>query len=159
MTSWLPVLALASVLSADPCTLVTRAEAAAILDTPITTAFPSDPEVHPLSNASVVTCMMGGGQVMMLVSVDTYASPEAALKTMTKEFVKELAGDFEARVDTEPPGLGDRAFWLSSVGSARYYVVRGRTTLSITIAGAKLKDVDSKRDAIRALMVKALSRV
>jgi hypothetical protein len=131
----------AALLAGNPCTLVTKAEAATVTGKVPTRDLPYGPEADPETKASV----------------ETFSTPAAALATMTPKRLLELM-DPEAKVEPES-GLGDRAFWAHSDTSARMVVIRGATAVSFVIGGVDLTKAGGKRAATRALAVKALSRL
>lgn len=149
----------AAVAAADPCALVTRAEAAALAGHAISSAIASGPEVDPDTKASVAACLMGGGPVAVLVTVETYASAAAALRVVTAGYVKEQIDDETAKVEVEPAGVGDRAFWAYTDNGARIVTVRGATAVIVALAGPDFKNAASTRQALRAAAVRALSRL
>ena len=148
--------ALAALLAAGPCTLITKTEAATVTGRAPTTVLPYGPEADPETKASVTWCVMSGAPVGIIVYVDTYATAADALKTVTRERILSL---MDSAVTVEPePGLGDRAFWAHSDTSARMVVIRGGVVMSMVIGGVDLSKAGQKR-AARALAIKALARL
>ncbi|MGE0361152.1 MAG: hypothetical protein AB7H93_09910 [Vicinamibacterales bacterium] len=147
----------AVLLAATPCSLVTPAEAATVTGTAPTTVLNYGPEKDPETKASVTWCVMSGAPIGLLVYVDTYASPAAALATVTPAHITSLM-DSDVKVEPEA-GLGDRAFWAHNDTSARMVVIRGATVMSILIGGVDLTKAGQKRAATKALAAAALKRL
>ena len=150
-------LALAALLAAGPCTLITKTEAATVTGKAPTTVLPYGPERDPDTKASVTWCVMSGAPVGIIVYVDTYATAANALKMVTRERILSLM-DSDVTVEPEP-GLGDRAFWAHSDTSARMVVIRGAVVMSMVIGGVDLTRAGQKRAAARALANKGLARL
>ena len=150
-------LAAAALLATSPCALITKAEAATVTGKAPTRDLPYGPETDPETKASVTWCMMTGAPVGIIVYIETFATPAAAVATMTPARILELM-DPDVKVEPEA-GLGDRAFWAHSDTSARMVVIRGATAVSFVIGGVDLTKAGEKRAAARALAVKALSRL
>lgn len=149
--------AAAVLLAVNPCSLVTPAEAAAITGPPPTTVLNYGPEQDPDTKASVTWCVMSGAPIGLLIYVDTYASPAAALATVTPQHITSLM-DSDVKVEPEA-GLGDRAFWAHNDTSARMVVIRGATVMSILIGGVDLTKAGQKRAAAKTLAATALKRL
>lgn len=147
----------AALLAANPCTLVTKPEAATVTGKAPTTVLPYGPEADPETKASVTWCVMSGAPVGIIVYIETFATPAAAVATMTPKRILELM-DPDVKVEPEP-GLGDSAFWAHSDTSARMVVIRGATAVSFVIGGVDLTKAGAKRAAARAIAVKALTRL
>ncbi len=147
----------ATMLAADPCTLITKPEAATVTGKAPTTVLSYGPENDPETRSKVTWCVMSGAPVGIIVYVDEYSTPAAATKVMTPARIIELM-DPSIKVEPEA-GLGDRAFWAWSDESARMVVIRGGTVLSIVIGGVELTKAGTKRAAARAIAVKALTRM
>lgn len=147
----------AALLAADPCALITPAEAAQITGARPTSVLPYGPEADPETRASVRWCVMSGTPVGLIVYAETFATPAAALKTMTREHILSLM-DSDVTVEAEA-GLGDRAFWAHSDTAARMVVIRGATAVSILIGGVDLTKAGQKRAAARTAAARALTRM
>lgn len=146
----------AALLATNPCTLVTKAEAVTVTGKAPSTILPYGPETEPETKSSVQWCVYGGGGVGLIVYLDTFASPAAAVGTMTRERIIAVMDD-ETKVEPEP-GLGDKAFWAVNESGGRIVVIRGATVLSLVFGGVE-KDPAAKRAAVRALAVAALKRM
>jgi hypothetical protein len=153
----LMTLVAATVLAADPCTLVTKADAATVTGTAPTTVLSYGPEADPETKAKVTWCVMSGAPVGLLVYIDDFATPAAAVKVMTPARIVELMANPAVKVEPEA-GLGDRAFWAHADDVARIVVIRGATVLSIVIGG-DLTKAGEKRAAARAVALTALKRL
>lgn len=149
-------LATAALLVTNPCTLVTRAEILTITGKPPTTVLPYGPENDPETKASVQWCVIAS-PVGLILYVDTFATPAAAVATMTRARILELM-DSDVTVEPEP-GLGDKAFWAHSDSSARMVVIRGNVAVSLVIGGIDLTKAGEKRAAARAMAIAALKRL
>lgn len=149
--------ATAALMAADPCTLITKPEAATVTGKAPTTVLSYGPERDPETKASVRWCVMSGAPVGIIVYLEELGTLEAATKFMTPARIVEV---MDPSITVEPEaGLGDRAFWAWSDESARMVVIRGGTVLSIVIGGVELTKAGTKRAAARAVAVKALSRM
>lgn len=150
-------LTVSTLLATNPCTLVTPAEAMTITGKRPTSILNYGPEKDPDTKASVTWCVMGGAPVGLLLYVDAYASPEAALAAVTPQRIQSLM-DSDVKVEPEP-GLGDRAFWAHNDTSARVVVIRGATVMSILIGGVDLTKAGEMRGPARTLALTALKRL
>jgi hypothetical protein len=147
----------AALLAADPCTLITKAEAATVTGKAPTTVLSYGPETDPESKAKVTWCVMSGAPIGIVIYIDDFGTPAGTAKALTPERLGELMA---ATVKVEPEaGLGDKAVWAYSDDAARMVVTRGATVLSIVIGGVELTKPAEKRAAARALAVKALARM
>jgi hypothetical protein len=150
-------LAVSALLATNPCTLVTPAEVQTITGKVPTTVLNYGPEKDPDTKASVTWCVMSGAPVGILLYVDAYASPAAALAAVTPQRIQSLM-DSDVKVEPEA-GLGDRAFWAHNDTSARMVVIRGATVMSILIGGVDLTKAGEKRGAAKTLALTALKRL
>jgi hypothetical protein len=147
----------AVLLATNPCSLVTPAEAMTITGKRPTSILNYGPETDPETKASVTWCVMGGAPLGLLLYVDTYASPAAALASVTPQRIHSLM-DSDVKVEPEA-GLGDRAFWAHNDTSARMVVIRGAAVMSILIGGVDLTKAGEKRAAARTMAAAALKRL
>jgi hypothetical protein len=163
---WLLVLALtapsagvpASPPSADPCAMVTSAEAASLLGAGTTNSVSEGPVPDEDTGAQRSVCVYQSTQLMLVVMVLEFPTADAARSTLTKEMVSAQLEDETAKVESES-GLGDLAYWGTTDHSVAYVVLRGARVLGVVLGGDALGDPLGRRAALRTMTATATRRL
>jgi hypothetical protein len=140
--------------AAGPCDLLAKATITGILGQPAAAGRPMGPEKDEDTDGMISFCTFQGGQSAIIVSEVTFASPAAAMKATTQEYVKNKMDDDGAAVKQES-GAGDRAYWATTKEGAEYVVVKGAKVISVAFGGKLPKPPTSYHDALRAAALEA----
>lgn len=142
----------------DPATLVSQAEATAVMGQPVV-ATPGGPAAKDDDTGGMLAyCTFRAGPTALIVSVVSFSSAtEAKAKTTKQLAAARLDGD-DAKI-VEESGLGDRAFWATTANGAEYVVLKGSRVLGLALGGKPAKPPASYRDALRALAKSALEKL
>lgn len=144
--------------STEPCGLLTKAEVAGVLESPILSVTPARAEKDEETGGTVAYCTMRAKTSAVIVSVVSFASAKEAATQTTTEQVKERMDDDAAKV-VEVKGLGDRAYWATTAKGAQYVVVKGSRVLGVSLGGVLPKPTTSYREPLKGLVIKALARL
>lgn len=143
--------------AADPCRLVTRAEAAALLGAGGAEPMGGDPEPDEDMGAQRITCVYQNGDRMLIVMILEFPNADAAGTTLTREMVEATLEDETATIAAES-GLGDRAYWGMTEGAATFVVLRGARVLGVVFGGGGVNPAD-QRAALRTVTAAAVGRL
>jgi hypothetical protein len=142
----------------DPSTLVSKAEATALIGQPVVATSGGPAEKDDDSGGMLSYCTFRAGPSALIVSVVSFSSAtEAKAKTTRQLAAARLDGD-DAKI-VEESGLGDRAFWATTANGAEYVVLKGSRVLGLALGGKPAKPPASYRDALRALAKSALEKL
>lgn len=142
----------------DPCALVSKADAAALLGSPVWTAPPSKPEKDEETGGTVVYCNMNVDDSLFRVSVVTFGSASEARAKTTKELLAERIKGRNLKIE-QVNGLGDRAYWTTYDSGAQYVVVKGSRVLGLRVGGLLTRSHAGYESVLRPLVVKALAKL
>ena len=142
----------------DPCSLVSKAEAGALLGSPILHASAFTPVKDEETGGMQVNCMMSTKTSGFVISVVSFSSAGEAHAKTTKEVVAERNDGNHLKIE-EVKGLGDRAYWATTDNGAQYVVVKGARVLGLSLGGQLAHPPASYQSGMRALVVKALAKL
>lgn len=155
----LPVFPIALALFGAPplpsaCSVMTKAEAQVYLGQPVLQAVPEAPEPDEDTGSIHTSCTFSGRGRALVISIDEFPSAEAALKTMTAEYLKsQNAGE-----DGGPPpkiepeaGLGDRGYYSQASYAAAVMMVKGARAYAAALGGTPPAPGD--RAALRKIVL------
>lgn len=134
---------------ADPCALLSKADAAALLGQPIVAVAPAGPERDEDSGGQLSFCTYRGATSAVIVSVVEFAAETEARKQLSINLVRERMDEGDAKV-TEEPGLGERAFYGASSNSAMYVFLKKNKVIGIAVGGAKVSEATASKAPLRA---------
>ena len=144
--------------SVDPVTLVSKAEAIALLGQPVTAVTPSSEQVDEDTGGKLIYCALRTEKSALVVSVVSFSSAKEALAKMTKQHaVERMEGD-NAKI-TEEKGLGDQAFWATTDLGAEYIVIKGSRVLGLALGGKLPNPPASYREALRKIVISAVAKL
>ena len=149
---------LAAASAPGPCDLLDRATVASLLGKPATEVTPSPPTPDEDTGGTVTVCMYRSDAAALIVSQVTFANAAAAQKATTKELV-EGRMDEEVTAFKEVPGLGDRAFWVTTAAGAEFVILKGATVLGVSLGGMLPKPPASYEAALRAAASAAVAKL
>ena len=132
------LLALASTVAsaADPCALLSKSDAAALLGQPVVAAVPAGPQRDEDSGGQLTYCTYRGASLAVVVSVVEFTSEAEARKQLSVNLVRERLDAENAKV-TEEQGFGDRAFFGASADGAMYAFLKKNKVVGVAVGGTK----------------------
>ena len=122
--------------AADPCALLTKGDAAALLGQPVAAVVPAGPQRDEDSGGQLTYCTYRGASLAVVVSVVDFKSEAEARKQLDANLVRERMDAEDAKV-TEEPGLGERAFFGASGNGAMVAFLKKNKVVGIALGGAK----------------------
>jgi hypothetical protein len=115
------------------CALITRSEAEAVLDQPVTAITPGM-DTDSATGVSLNFCTYLGSGLAVVVSREDLGSPEAAKRAIKQDLAKMLS-DSASTTIPQDGGPGDQAYWSTSVHAAQFTVLKGSSVFSILLGG------------------------
>ena len=141
----LPALALA----ADPCALMSRADATALLGKPVAAGTAAGPARDEDSSGQVSYCTYRAGTSAIIVSVVEFASPAEAKKSLTLNLVKNRMDDDGAKV-SEESGIGEKSFYAATTEGSMYVFLKGAKVVGVAIGGEGAPKPAAVKAALKA---------
>ena len=143
-------------IAAGACSLLSRADATALLAQPVVQVTPAGPERDEDSGGQLTYCTYRAAASAVIVSVVEFSSGTEARKQLTKNLVQERMDAGDAKV-SEEPGLGEKSFYGASANGAMYVFLKKNKVVGVAIGGKAGKAAASKaslRKAARAVASK-----
>ena len=122
--------------AADPCALLSKGDAAALLGEPVAAVVPAGPQRDEDSGGQLSYCSYRGASAAVVVSVVEFTSEPEAREQLSINLLRERMDEEDATV-TEEPGLGDRAFFGASANGSMYAFSKKNKVVGIALGGAK----------------------
>ena len=132
----------------DACSLITSAEAEAVMGQPVETINPYS-ELDTDYGETVFSCFYLGNELSIMVSKVELGSAQAASEAMQQQLIKEQT-DSEDAIITEEPGLGEKAYWTTVENAGIFSFLKGRTVLVVGLVGIS-GDVESYKPSLLVL--------
>lgn len=139
----------------DACSLITTADAEAVMGQPIVS-------VNPFSyldndyGQTVSSCYYMGENLTVIVSTVDFGTVQTANKMLQEQYDKELA-DNEGVIINEEPGLGDKAYWTITENGGSYAILDGSKFLVVGIGG-NIGDASSYKASLLTFAKTILSK-
>ena len=143
------ILVSSATLAADPCALVTRTEASALLGQPSAPGAKSGPARDEDSSGQLSYCTYKAGTAALIVSLVEFSSPAEAKKALTANLVKRRIGEDDAKV-TEEAGIAERAFYAVTAEGSMYVFIKGSTVVGLGIGGPGSPKAATVKGALKA---------
>lgn len=150
----LPAVALA----ADPCALMSRAEATALLGQPALAGTVSGPARDEDSSGQMSYCAYRAGTSAIIVSVVEFSSPAEARKELTLKLVKDRMDEDGAKV-SEEPGIGEKSFYASTAEGSMYVFLKGNKVVGVAIGGQGAPKAAAVKAALKASATAAAAKL
>ena len=135
--------------AADPCTLLSRAEATTLLGQTAGPGSAAGPEDDDDSSGKVSYCTYRAGTAGLIVSVVDFTSAAEAKKTLTLNLVKRRMDEDDAKV-SEEPGIGERSFYAVSGEGSSYVFLKGSKVVGVAVGGPGSPKPAAVKAALRA---------
>jgi len=145
--------------ASDPCALLTRDEVTTVLGAQVDDATADGPYQDDETGASQETCVYQAGENVLVVSVETFASPAEADKAMTRLSVAQEVDSEDTSIVVKEPSQQGKAFWASTAKAATIMARRDSRTISVGVKGTQLSNPKSYREALRKALHDAAGRV
>lgn len=142
------VLPQASGADLDVCSLITSAEAEAVMGQPVESVNPYS-ELDPDYGETVYTCFFMGKDLTFVVSKVDLGSAQAASEAFQQQVIKEQT-DNKDLIINEEPGLGEKVYWTTVENAGIFSFLKGRTVLVVGLVG-NIGDVASYKTALLVL--------
>ena len=143
----------------DSCSLISRTDAATLLEKPVTAVTPSGPQRDEDSGGLLSYCTYLSSNAAVVVSVIEFASAAEARKQLNANLVKERMDADDAEV-TEEPGIGEQSFWGISSNGASYTFFKGNHVVGIGLGGEGVVDKWlSRKDALRRVALDVAAKL
>ncbi len=143
----------------DPCALLTRDEVTTVLGAQVEDATADGPYQDEETGASQETCVYQAGENVLVVSVETFASPAEAEKAMTRLSVAQEVDSEDTSIVVKEPSQQGKAYWASTAKAATIIAQRESRTISVGVKGTQLSNPKSYREALRKALRDAAARV
>lgn len=143
--------------AANVCSLLSQADATALLAQPVTQVTPAGPEPDEDSGGQLTYCTYRAATAAVIVSVVEFASSAEARKQLTKNLVQERMDAEDAKV-TEESGVGERSFYAVSSTGSMYVFLKNNKVVGVAIGGKPGKARASK-EALRSAAQAVASKV
>jgi hypothetical protein len=134
--------------AADACSLLSQADATALLSQPVTQVTPAGPERDEDSGGQLTYCTYRTATATVIVSVVEFTSSAESRKQLTKNLVQERMTAEDAKV-SEEPGVGERSFYGVSASGAMYVFLKKNKVVGVAIGGKPGKAPASKESLRR----------
>lgn len=145
-------------LAADPCALLSRAEAATLLGQPVGPGAAAGPVRDEDSSGQISYCSYRAGTAGLIVSIVDFASPAEARKALTLNLVKERMDEDDAKV-SEEPGIGERSFYAVSSEGSSYVFLKGNKVVGVAVGGPGSPKPAAVKGALKASALAAAARL
>jgi hypothetical protein len=144
--------------AADPCSLLSQKDAAALLGQPVAHVTPAGPQRDEDSSGQLTYCTYRAAASAVIVSVVEFPSGTEARKQLTKNLVQERMDAEDAKV-SEEPGLGERSFYGVSTKGAMYVFLKKSKVVGIAIGGDKPRKSAASKEALRGAAQTVASKI
>jgi hypothetical protein len=134
--------------AADPCALLSRAEAAALLGEPVAGVTPAGPERDEESGGKLTFCTWRAANAALVVSVVEFASPADARKQLDANLVQDRMEGKDAKL-AEETGVGERSFWGETPKSAMMTFLKSNKVAGIAVGGTLSGPPAGRKAALR----------
>ncbi len=134
--------------AADPCSLLSRADAALVLGTAPVQITPAGPEPDEDSPGRLSYCTYRAAASALIVSVVEFTSADEARKQLTRNLVQGRMEADDAKVVDEV-GVGEKSFYGESGKGAMFVFLKKNKVLGIGIGGAPAKKTTSSKEVLR----------
>ena len=143
----------------DLCSIISRTDAASLLEQPVTAVTPSGPQRDEDSGGMLSFCTYLSSNAAVVVSIVEFATAAEARKQLNANLVKERMDADDAEV-TEEPGIGEQSFWGISANGASYTFVKGSRVVGIGLGGEGFAAMGlSRKDALRRAALAVASKL
>jgi hypothetical protein len=140
---------------ADVCSLVSKAEAEAVLGKKVISMTPgSDSNILPGATINFCT-YLAGGTALVISSIDS-SSASAASELLKVQLAKAQAVSPDLAIQEES-GLGSKAYWTVNKNAAGYTILKDNHVFSAALGG-KITDAGSYKAALLTLANSILSK-
>jgi hypothetical protein len=134
--------------AADPCALLSRSDAAALLGAPVAGVTPAGPERDEESGGQLTFCTWRAANAALVVSIVEFATPADARKQLNANLVQDQKEGQDAKL-VEEPGIGERSFWGETPKSAMMTFLKNNKVAGIAIGGAVSGPPAGRKAALR----------
>jgi hypothetical protein len=117
----------------DACSLITQAEAEAVLGQTVTSITPGIDDSNTFGEMLYFCTFLGQG-LAVVISVADMGTPEAARQALNDELASAQA-DSEVSSVTQVSGLGDQAFWSVAAHAVEYAVATDKHVFGLLLGG------------------------
>ena len=142
-----PTTAKEVVSSQDVCSLITAAEAEAVMGQPVASILPFS-ELDSDYGEMVFSCYYNGKDLTIVVSTVDLGSAQAASEILQQQLVKEQAD--EGAIINEEPGLGEKAYWTTADNAGMYTILKG-SNIFVVLLGGNIGDAASYKAPLLTL--------
>jgi len=130
----------------------TAGDAAKLLGQPVAGPLVLGPEKDDDAPAQATHWTYRGATAAVVVSRLDFASPTEARKCATIAFLKKQHDDDDAKI-AEEPGVGERAFWVTTGEGCAVTFLQGSHIGSVALGGAGLGPPAKRKAALKAAAV------
>jgi hypothetical protein len=134
--------------SADICSMITQAEAEAVLGQTVTSITPGV-DTDSISGQPLDFCTYLGKGLAVVISRVDLGSPKAAADAMKQQLAIMVADD-ASTTSKQQPGPGDQAYWSTNEHAAEFTVLKGSVVFAVLIGG-NIGDPEAHKAALKTL--------
>ncbi len=117
----------------DVCSLITAAEAEAVMGQPVTSINPFS-ELDSDYGEMVSSCYFIGNDLTVIVSMVDLGSAQTASTMLQQKLVNEQTDNTDASI-SEESGLGEKAYWTITENAGIYSFMKGSKILVVGLVG------------------------
>ena len=132
----------------DACSLITSAEAEAVMGQPVASVNPFS-ELDQDYSKTVFSCYFIGKDLTVVISKVDLGTAPAASDAIQQQLIREKAENKDVII-TEEPGLGEKAYWTVVENAGIYSIWKGGRILIVGLAG-NIVDVASYKAPLLVL--------
>jgi hypothetical protein len=145
-------------MATDACSLLSQAEAAVLLASPVTQVTPVGPQRDEDSGGQLTYCTYRAAASAAIVSVVEFPSGAEAQRQITRNLVQDRMDADDTKV-SEESGLGEKSFFGVSAKGAIYVFLKKGKVVGIAIGGAKPGKAAASKESLRSAAQAVASRI
>jgi len=136
-------------MAADPCSLMSSADASALLSQSAGAGQAAGPARDEDSSGQISFCTYRAGNTALILSVVEYSSPAEAKKALTLNLVKRRMDEDDAKV-SEESGIGEKTFYAVSGEGSMYVFLKGNKVVGLAVGGPGSPKPAAVKDALKS---------
>ena len=139
----------ATAMAVDPCSLMSSADASALLSQSAGAGITAGPARDEDSSGQISYCTYRAGNAGLILSVVEYSSPADAKKALTLNLVKRRMDEDDAKV-SEESGIGEKTFYAVSGEGSMFVFLKGNKVVGLAVGGAGSPKPAAVKGALKA---------
>ncbi len=145
-------------MAVDPCSLMSSAEASALLSQSAGAGTAAGPARDEDSSGQISYCTYRAGNAGLILSVVEYSSPAEAKKALTLNLVKRRMDEDDAKV-SEESGIGEKTFYAVSGEGSMYVFLKGNKVVGLAVGGPGSPKPAAVKEALKTRVMAVAARL